>query len=450
MSKYHLVCGLEVHTELKTASKMFCGCKNDPFNAPKPNIHTCPVCLGMPGGLPVPNAKAIEWTIKLGLFLGCKINLSSKFDRKNYFYPDLAKGYQISQYDLPFCYDGQIPTSEGVVRLERIHLEEDTGKLIHGEINQEKVSLIDFNRSGVPLVEIVTKPDITSPAQAVEYAKKLRSVVRYLGIGDADMEKGGMRLEANISLQTDKQHQNGELPNYKVEIKNINSFNFMHQAIAFEIERQTQLLDAGQIIPQETRGFNSTKQITFSQRDKENAADYRYFPDPDIPSLVFKKAQIERWRQELPPQPETIIQDWQTKYGLEPRFAPAFLKNKDSVSWAQELFTLAHQEKLSVNQLANSLVNGKMKSQINDKITAVIAEFRQSKQLDDFDEVQILKVIKTIIAENKDAGEKYRSGQSQVIGFFVGEAMKKIAKKVDAKRVKELIEKQLNEGLDYA
>ena len=196
-NNYQLVCGLEIHSELKTKSKMFCACKNDPFAAGKPNIHTCPVCLGMPGGLPLANKKAIEWTIKIGLALNCQINLFSKFDRKNYFYPDLPKGYQISQHDIPFCHDGFLDTSQGRVRIQRIHLEEDTAKLIH----QNNYTLIDFNRSGVPLVEIVTETDIKNAQQAKEYAQKLRQILRYLDVADCDMEKGGMRLEANISLK---------------------------------------------------------------------------------------------------------------------------------------------------------------------------------------------------------------------------------------------------------
>lgn len=443
VNNYHLVCGLEIHTELKTASKMFCACRNDPFGAAAPNSQTCPVCLGMPGGLPVPNQKAIEWTIKLGLFLGCKINLYSKFDRKNYFYPDLAKGYQISQYDLPFCYDGQIETSEGVVRIERIHLEEDTGKLIHSEIKGEKVSLVDFNRSGVPLVEVVTKPDIKTPSQAVEYAKKLREAVRYLGIGDADMEKGGMRLEANISLQTNAQQENGELPNYKVEVKNINSFNFMQAAVSFEMQRQEKMLAAGEKISQETRGYNSAKKETFVQRSKENAADYRYFPDPDIPSLVFTPSQIEQWRRELPLPPAQLAARWQKDFALTASEVDFFLENHDLAILAEELWTLASQEKISPSQVAKALINKKIAWQVTENAATIIKRFAAHHQTDEIDTAELDALIQTVIAENQDAVAKYKNGQQAVIGFLVGAVIKKIGKKIDAKAVKTQLESNL-------
>src|SRR3990167_3373582 len=355
--KYMPVIGMETHVELKTASKMFCSCKNDPFHAGRPNIYTCPVCLGLPGALPVANKKAIEWTIKLGLMLGCKINKLSKFDRKHYFYPDLPKGYQISQYDTPFCYEGKIETSFGPVKITRVHLEEDTGKLLHQNVNGRGVSLIDFNRSGVPLVEIVTEPDIRSAAQAKEYAKKMRQIVRYLDISDCDMEKGGMRLEANISLQKDTSK---ELPNYKVELKNINSFRFLERGIEYELERQEEILEKGETPVQETRGYNAEKGITYTQRTKEEAADYRYFPDPDIPPIKVNDRWLTEIKSTLPDPMETILIRWGKLYQIKPEVVELLFETSEEVNWLDKLFKSAVARKIVVDKLVNAIVHKKI------------------------------------------------------------------------------------------
>ncbi len=432
-SNYTLVCGMEVHAELKTNSKMFCGCKNDPFNAPQPNCYTCPTCLGMPGGLPVANKKAIEWTIQLGLALNCKINLFSKFDRKNYFYPDLPKAYQISQFDIPFCYDGVVETSFGPVQITRIHLEEDTGKLMHKEINGKKVSLIDYNRSSVPLVEIVTEPDIHTPEQAKEYAKKLRQILRYLDIADCDMEQGGMRLEANISLA---QKHATELPNYKVEVKNINSFRFMQQAIEYEMDRHEEMLEEGETPLQETRGWNPTKGETFAQRIKEDAGDYRYFPDPDLPPIRFTQKQVDELRDLLPELPAAKIARWHSQFGLESRYAEPLTDDKNTAEWVEAIFTAAHDDKaidgVNATSIAKALINKKIAMNVGETPSDVLAAVKALSHTDAVDTSELDTVISAVLAENADAVAKFKSGETKVVGFFMGQIMRKLGKKVDA------------------
>ena len=439
---YKLICGLEVHAELKTNSKMFCGCKNDPFGAAQPNIHTCPVCLGMPGGLPVPNKAAIEWTIKVGLALGCKINLFSKFDRKNYFYPDLPKGYQISQYDIPFCYDGVLETSHGPVRIHRIHLEEDTGKLQHTEVDGKKVSLVDFNRGGVPLIEIVTEPDIKSAEQAKEYGRNLRQILRYLDVADCDMEQGGMRLEANISLQ--KQGET-ELPTYKVEVKNINSFKFMEQAIAFEMERHLPILESGKTPVQETRGYNPNTGNTFSQRSKESAEDYRYFPDPDIPPIRFTKEQIEAIRADIPELPTAKQDRWLTEFQVEAKYAELLTEDRTTAEWAETIFTTAQAAKLPPNELANAIVNKKITPKPGDDPKKVVESYKKITAIDDVSATELETAIKSVMAANQDAVAKYKAGDTKVIGFFIGQTMRELGKKADTNQVRKALGAFLSE-----
>ncbi|RLC35259.1 Asp-tRNA(Asn)/Glu-tRNA(Gln) amidotransferase GatCAB subunit B [Candidatus Shapirobacteria bacterium] len=439
-NKYKLVCGLEIHVELKTASKMFCGCKNDPFGAKKPNIYTCPVCLGLPGALPVPNKKAIEWIIRLGLALKCPINTFSKFDRKHYFYPDLAKGYQISQYDIPFCGPTTLKTTEGIIRINRIHLEEDTGKLLHQTVDGEQASLVDFNRSGVPLIEIVSEADIKSSKQAVEYAKKLRRIIRFLGIADCDMEKGGMRLEANISLKKDN---DVSLPNYKVEVKNINSFRYMQKAIEYEIQRQKKILSKGKQPIQETRGFNPQTGKTFSQRQKEGAKDYRYFPDPDLSPIFFTKEQIEEIARDVPELPSDIKKRWIKKYGIRDKCVDRLVKNSEQVKWLEKLFSLAAKKQINPNKLVKAILNKKINCDLTTSVNKALSLFvtqNSKKQLD----IRLLeKIVNDVMLLYPAQVEAFRAGKTTLINFFVGQVAKKVGKGVDIQQIRQFFEKKL-------
>lgn len=456
---YALVCGMEIHAELKTKSKMFCGCKNDPFGAKAPNTHTCPVCLGMPGGIPVANQKAIEWTIKLGLALGCSINLFSKFDRKHYFYPDLAKGYQISQYDLPFCYNGVVETSEGPVRIRRIHLEEDTGKLQHKTIEvdgkKEKVSLVDFNRCGVPLVEIVTEADIRSASQAKEYSKKIRAILRYLDIADCDMDQGGMRLEANVSLRNiDPKSgpvaetfplKDSDLPGYKAELKNINSFRFLEQAVSYEIVRQAELLSAGTTPAQETRGWDSNKNQTFSQRTKEDAEDYRYFPDPDLPPLRFSAETIAQWKKDLPEHPAQIAKRWQIEYGVEPKNSELLISTQKIATLLDKAFVMLKkvgQKSADGKTLASDIVNKKITLDLeNTTAQALVDAVVALHATQEVDTDKLETVLSDIIKNNPNEVARYKAGETKLLNFFIGQVMREMKQKVDIKLITTYLEK---------
>lgn len=422
------IIGLEVHVELTTKSKMFCGCPADHFGK-EPNTQTCPVCLGLPGALPVPNRQAIEDTIKIGLALNCEINENTHFDRKQYFYPDLPKGYQISQYDQPLCQNGFLTLDSGKkIRLLRVHLEEDTGKLQHTTLAGEKVSLVDFNRSGIPLVEIVSEPDISSSEEAKEYLKKIHAIVRELGVTTADMEKGQMRLEPTVNLNID-----GHFTPL-VELKNINSFNFAAAALEYEIKRQ---LDAWQKTGVEktknnktTRGYDSVRKVTFPQREKEEAKDYRYFPEPDIPPLVISPSLVEEIRKNLPQLPEAVIADLVNR-GVKSNDAKILSRDKAALA------ILNANPDLDIAKLASLIVNKKI-----DVSQDIKSQFAKLTQGGETDTAKLVPIIDQVLQENPKLIEDYKKGKTAILGFLIGQVML-IARGADAKTVSTLLVEKL-------
>ncbi|KKR95239.1 MAG: hypothetical protein A2186_03860 [Candidatus Levybacteria bacterium RIFOXYA1_FULL_41_10] len=430
--KYEAVIGLEVHVELKTKSKMFCSCTADYFGK-EPNTHTCPVCLGLPGALPVPNRTAIEWCIMIGLALNCEIPLYSKFDRKNYFYPDLAKGYQISQYDEPFCKKGSIELSNGKkIGLTRVHMEEDTGKLLHETIGDEKVTLIDFNRSGVPLVEIVTEPHFKSSEDVVEYLKKLQQIVRYLGVSNADMERGDMRLEPNISLRP---VGSSDLPKYKVEIKNINSFKFVSKAIEYELNRQEEILEKGETPAQETRGFVEASNSTVSQRTKEEASDYRYFPDPDIPPFRWTADYIEELKKQIPELPHVKVARFKKDYSLNDYDSEILTRDNALSSYFEKSVEIGSKKGILPKQIANALINKAVDPE-NVSPEELVEQITVSNQTTSLSDDDLNRIINNVLKQNKKAVEDYKKGKENAIMFLVGQVMRQFPEKIDADKVK--------------
>lgn len=486
---YKPTIGLEIHAELKTNSKMFCSCKNDP-DEKRPNYNICPVCSAQPGTLPVANEEAIKKVIKTGLALNCKIAEDSKFDRKNYFYPDLPKGYQISQYDQPLCEGGFLDVEGHKIRITRIHLEEDTGSLVHPE--GADYSLVNLNRAGVPLMELVTEPDITSGKEAREFAEELQMIFKYLGVSDANMEKGQMRVEVNISISK------GAKLGTKVEIKNLNSFKVVEKAVDFEIKRQEEVLESGEKVVQETRGWHDNKEITFSQREKEEAHDYRYFPEPDLPLMHFEKDYIEAIKATLPELPEQKRARFEKEYGLDEDSVSFFVTNKDFSEYFEKVNSeleewldeergkskISEKEehklyKLASNYLisdAQSLLAGKefvktgfkitpenfaefikmiYKGEISSKVAKmVIADMFNTgsdpssvvdgnnwRQMSDDSELE--KIVKEIVEKNPKAIEDYKAGKMNSLQFLAGQVMAKTRGTANPSTVQELLKKLL-------
>jgi len=476
------IIGLEIHVELKTASKMFCGCYADWFGK-DPNTNCCPVCLGLPGALPVPNSKAVEWCVMLGIALNCQVPEFSKFDRKNYFYPDLPKGYQISQYDKPFAINGYlvIPRERSesrnpsqmrvsisklkqversldfarddkgkVIRIRRVHLEEDTGKLLHATVDGRKCTLIDFNRSGVPLVEIVTEPDIRSSEEARIFLKKLHQIIRYLGISDADMEKGSMRLEPNISVMkrlkdSKTQRLKKDLPQYKVEVKNINSFNFAKKAIDFEIERHITLLKSDEIPTQETRGWDEKKAVTYSQRSKEEAHDYRYFPEPDIPPVRWTGNQILNIKNQIAELPDKKKERFMQVYGLSDYDANILVETKEVAEYYEETVNQGlrtKNQKVTPKIIANWIINKKIDIS-NVSPEELIKTIAAKTQVAQVDQKELAIIVKKVIIANEKAVTDFKAGKKASLMFLVGQVMRELKGKGDANVIRKLIEKEI-------
>lgn len=432
MESYQTIIGLEVHVELKTRSKMFCGCSTDYFGH-EPNTHVCPVCLGLPGALPVANKKAINWTVLAGMALGCQAPLFSKFDRKNYFYPDLPKGYQISQYDLPFCVGGRV----GRVGIRRVHLEEDTAKLIH----TPKSTLIDFNRSGVPLLEIVTEPDMKSTGEVKDFLKKLQQILRYLGISDCDMEKGSMRLEANVSVKSKK---STKLPDYRVEIKNLNSFRFVEKAINYEIKRQLQLIKKGKKPIQETRGWDEVKEITYTQRWKEEAQDYRYFPEPDLPPIHWSKKQLDSIKGQLLELPETKTKRFQKEYRLTIYQTKILIETKEKADYFEEVVEVGKKHKILAKELANVIINKRVDIEkfLPAELIQILVKKKAPPRVTD---KKLLEAIEKILKENPKVIVDFKKGKTQAVEFLVGQVMGETKSRTDPNQTRKILLEKLKE-----
>ncbi|MBI5582349.1 MAG: Asp-tRNA(Asn)/Glu-tRNA(Gln) amidotransferase subunit GatB [Deltaproteobacteria bacterium] len=480
MPEWETVIGLEVHAQLSTDSKIFCGCTTR-FGA-EPNTHTCPVCLGLPGSLPVLNKKVVEYTLRMALATGCRIAPVSLFARKNYFYPDLPKNYQISQYELPLAEAGFVEINTGGtvkrVGLTRIHMEEDAGKLIHDET--QPVSYVDYNRTGVPLMEIVSEPDLRTSEEAGEYLRRLREILRYLGICDGNMEQGSFRCDANISLRPRGETRLGT----KIELKNMNSFRHVEKALEFEIRRQQAVLEDGGRLVQETRLWDAARGTTQTMRGKEEAHDYRYFPDPDLVPIVVAAEWIEEIRRNLPELPEARRKRFGSQYGLAENDAEALTSAKDLADYFEATARRHPQPKIVANwimvelmrelkrdereieacpvppgQLAalldliqSGVISGKIAKAVFEEMyrtgedPQTIIDRRGLVQVTDSGAIGA--VIEEVLSAYPDQVAAYRGGKVKVFGFFVGEVMKRTRGQANPKMVNELLKQKLgSEGV---
>jgi aspartyl-tRNA(Asn)/glutamyl-tRNA(Gln) amidotransferase subunit B len=474
--EFESVIGLEVHAQLKTKTKIFCGCSTA-FGAP-PNTHTCPVCLGMPGVLPVLNKKVVDYTLRMAIATHCEISRESRFARKNYFYPDLPKGYQISQYELPIAEHGYVDVmvNDSIQRIgiTRIHMEEDAGKLGHDP--DRPVSMVDFNRTGVPLIEIVSEPDIRSPQAAGAYLRQLRSIVRYLGICDGNLEEGSFRCDANVSIRPQGDAKLGT----RTELKNLNSFKHVEKALLYEISRQKEvLLDGGRIV-QETRLWDPDKNKTASMRGKEEAHDYRYFPDPDLLPLVIDADWIEGIKKSLPELPDQKKKRFMDQFELPSYDADLLTSDRELADYFEDCVRIFQQPKTVSNWVMGSLlgmlnatnktidkspvspnnlaallelieagvISGKIAKTVFDEMAQTgkparkIVEEKGLVQITDTDAID--DAISKVIADNPAEVEAYKNGKTKLMGFFVGQVMRETRGKANPKLVNEILKKKLN------
>jgi len=473
--KFQTVIGLEVHLQLKTATKIFCGCMNQ-FGS-QPNTNVCPVCLGMPGSLPVFNEQALVYAIRVGLALNCRINSLIKFDRKNYFYPDLPKGYQISQYDKPICSDGYVMVKTGGVEkkigITRAHLEEDAGKLIHD--NATNSSLVDYNRTGTPLIEIVSEPDMRSAQEAHDYLTALKLTLEYLGVSDCDMEKGSLRCDANVSIREEGATKFGT----KTELKNMNSFRAVKNALEHEIKRHTQVILAGDKIVQETLLWNEEKGITIAMRSKEQAHDYRYFPDPDLVPFTVEQSVIDGIQAQMPELPKEKLQRFLSEHKLSEYDAsvlvqdkkiadffeacvPLFNDAKKICNWLTSvLLKEVNERKISIDQmkltpagltgLIKKVEDGVVSNLVGKDILKVMLDSGKSADAiiaqqglaQVSDDGALEKVLDEIFAAHADVVAQVKQGKQSAVGFLVGQAMKKSQGKANPKKLGELIARRI-------
>lgn len=485
-TQYEAVIGLETHCQLKTDTKVFCNCSTE-FGT-VPNTNVCPICMGLPGVLPVLNQKVLEYATKAGIALKCDIAPSSKFDRKQYFYPDLPKNYQISQYDLPIAQHGwleiEIVDAKGNpvrkrIGITRLHMEEDAGKLVHAGSDRlagSTYSLVDFNRTGVPLVEIVSEPDMRSGQEAAEYAQELRRILLYLDVSDGNMQEGSLRCDVNISVRPVGQQEFGT----KVEIKNMNSFSAIQRAIEYEIERQIAALEAGERIIMETRLWEEASQRTISMRSKEGSSDYRYFPEPDLAPIEVSTEQLEQWRSQLPELPAQKRHRYETQLGLsaydarvltDDRLVAEYFEAvidsganpKQAANWLMgDIAAHLNNKKLSISEIAlkpdtlaelialieNGTISGKIAKDILPELLTEggsakeLVERKGLIQISDTDALEA--IVEQVIAANPKELEQYRKGKTKLIGFFVGQVLKQTGGRADPKITNQLLAQKLN------